>query len=243
MEELKINRKYTKANPLLYARTTDVNLAFEELGKDILQISSGLKSSTPSVLFHNYVDSVNNILLFNSKNFYSKVLESLKLINGEEVVSLNVSDKELARQNVVKGILAIEKKIQDDFTLNQTEKENLYMYTSSIVLLSNDINGFYDSLYPALSRSGARIQGWLQKLKHTFNTVVGVVVGAVAGGISGAIIGGALGFDIGVEMGFYFSCEYIPALNSPQNCLECANGGFKNLTCQDCQAVYPGISC
>lgn len=180
-------------------------------------------------------------------------MTSLTIINDEEIVNINDNDKQIASQNIAVGIHNYENIIQEDESLTEDEKTTIFGYTSSIILLSGDIDNFFESLYPGISDENGRTQKFLKKLKHAFQSVVGAVitvaataVGVIvglAGGPVGAVVGGAVGFSIGVEMGFYFSCEYIPALNSPQNCLECAEGGFKNLTCQDCQAVYPSISC
>ena len=174
----------------------------------------------------------------------NEINEHSELIDGEYYISIDSLDEGLHSNRLKSEIVQIENQIISDGSLTDEEKQNLFNYTTAMLMNVDNIVEFTVSQDPDEYLGNGRTSGLFKKVKKLFKkavtavttmvvtavtTAVGAVAGFFAGGIPGAIIGGAVGLSVGIEFSFYLSCR----------------NGLSYHICRDCQRAYPnaGIIC
>ncbi len=209
------------------------------LEEELIKISQTFEHVNTTENFKSYVDGVNNKIITITNDFMDEINQNSVEINGEYFISVDLLNDNLHATRLKSKITQVENEIIADGSLTHEEKQNLFHYTTAMLMNVDNVVDYTILLDPDVIATISRTNGLFKKIGNLFKrvlsavvtvivtaavVVVGVLVGAPSG--IGAIIGGAVGLSVGLELSFYISCY----------------GMMSSNICAQCMAKYPNMS-
>jgi len=208
--------------------------------EELIKISQTFEHVNTTENFKSYVDGVNNKIITITNDFMDEINQNSVEINGEYFISADLLNDNLHATRLKSKITQIEAEIIADGSLTNEEKQNLFHYTTAMLMNVDNVVDYTILLDPDELTMG-RTSGFFKKIGNLFKraltavvtvittafiTTVGVIAGFFAGGIPGAVIGGVVGLSVGLEFSQYLSCNY----------------AISSHICGQCMIKYPNMN-